>query len=167
MKISKNIKSFSYIIFSTFFLFSASSAQAYFVDEEGSVIYEYGVKLTKSANINTSSDNLLQSANEEVIAKVGDYNVIPGQMPENYIALKVPKNGLAYFIGKTIIVKCKKNQECVPQSLSPEKFGKFDKYKITVTNYTEYENAMTLLKEQKGVKFIKPTNFYGNKVNHR
>lgn len=127
-------------------------------------IYESGVKLVKHSDYKS---NLLRSSSSDVIAKVGEYDVVAGKMPNNYVVLKVPKKGPAYFIGNTIVVKCKKNKECIPSNLNAKKVNNSGKYIVTVSNYAQYQDAMVILRAQDGVKFVKPTKFYGKKVKYR
>lgn len=144
---------------SLFLLTSICSAHS----EENATVYTEGVTFISKEKAKDNTVIPFAIGTNTTIANVGDFKAIPGDMPKGYIAFVKPKKGLPYFVGDNILVKCKKNNKCVPSSLNFTSQSNKDLYKIELTNYNEYKFAMKELKQRKDVERVIPSLFFGHK----
>lgn len=84
----------------------------------------------------------------------------------SFVALVVAKdNNLpTYAINSEIRYVCKSNaNNCIPDGMTAERIGTSQIYKVTVSNFAEWQNAMNVLKQSDFVKKVYPSYDYGYK----
>lgn len=131
--------------------------------EENATVYTEGVTFISKEKAKKNTVIPFAIETNTTIANVGDFKAIPGDMPKGYIAFVKPKKGLPYFVGDNILVKCKKNNNCVPSALNFTSQASDDLYQVKLTSYDEYKFAMKELKQRKDVERVIPSLFFGHK----
>lgn len=131
--------------------------------EENATVYTEGVTFISKEKAKDNTVIPFAIETNTTIANVGDFKAIPGDMPKGYIAFVKPKKGLPYFVGDNILVKCKKNNKCVPSALNFTSQASDDLYQVKLTSYDEYKFAMKELKQRKDVERVIPSLFFGHK----
>lgn len=146
---------------------TANENQKIVLDGNEVTIYEnFAIqdKVTKS-NDETQSTNAI---NPEVIASLGeDLQAIKANGNDgNNIALVVAKdqNLPSYAINSEIRYVCKSDaNNCIPDGIEAERIGNSNIYKITVSNFAEWQTTINLLKSTSSVKKVYPSYNYGHK----
>lgn len=113
--------------------------------------------------------NKTNSRNSDVIAYLGtDLQAVKSdERNEGHgVALVVAKdkNLRSYIIDSVIRFECKKNvSDCIPEGINAEQVAKLNLYKVTVSNFAEWQSTMNILKNSSSVKKVYPSYNYGIK----
>lgn len=104
--------------------------------------------------------------NESYIGELGEYKVVSGSKDPSNLAYIIEEDGTSKIVKNKIMVKCKKDINCIPSSLKSKLISK-NYYEIELNSYDSWIKTIDLLENTEGVVKVAPSFFYGNKISYK
>jgi hypothetical protein len=124
-------------------------------------IYIEGFNVVNTKTNSNTNDVATQSVTGNSIGEVGSLSVVDGERPKNIVAYVQSNSNKNYLITDSILVLCTPNTTCIPSNYTAEQIPSTDLYKLTVSDYTQWDNTIKELSSSPNVISVTPNYEYG------
>lgn len=127
-------------------------------DDGGLTVITDNFRVQKAEENNGTEQSI---KNENFIGELGENTVVQGEKDPTHLAfVRTNGNSGNYIIKNTIMVKCKKGQDCIPSGVKAVKLSQ-NIYEVTVQSYDEWKSLQNELKNTEGVISVAPSFEHG------
>ena len=109
----------------------------------------------EKAEVNNGTEKTIKD--ENVIGTLGEKIVVQGEKDPSHLAfVKTADNSGNYIIKNTILIKCRKGQNCIPSGINADRLSE-NIYEVKAQNYDEWKALQNELKNTDGVISVAPS----------